>query len=134
MVVQHDWADGAPCGLHHLKLPVTDVARGRAFYRDALGFVDEVEFREDGVLRGVGLRHPEGDLGLALREDPVRARALSGFDSVCLAVGTRADLDALLRRLDAAGFAHTAPVPGYRGWAADVPDPDGHLVRVHTLV
>ena len=39
-----------------------------------------------------------------------------------------------LRRLDGAGFAHTAPVPGYRGWAADVPDPDGHLVRVHTLV
>jgi Predicted lactoylglutathione lyase len=64
----------------------------------------------------------------------VRAAALAGFDSICLAVGTRADLDALLARLDNAGVAHTEPVAGHRGWAADIPDPDGHLVRVHTLV
>lgn len=133
VVVQHDWAVGVPCGLHHVKLPVSDVDRSRAWYRDALGFVDEVEFREDGVLRGVGLRHPEGGVGLALRGDPDRARALAGFDAICLAVGTRADLDALLQRLDAAGFDHTVPVPAFRGAAADVPDPDGHLLRVHTL-
>jgi hypothetical protein len=92
-----------------------------------------VEFREDGVLRGVGLRHGEAGLRLALRQDPERARALAGFDSLCLAVGIRADLDALLSELDNAGVPHTDPVQGYRGWAADVPDPDGHVVRVHTL-
>ena len=133
VVVQHDWAQGAPCGLHHVKLPVTDVERSRAWYRRALGFEDEVEFREDGVLRGVGLRNVDADLRLALREDPERARALAGFDTICLAVGIKADLDALLEALDDAGIPHTDPAAGYRGWAADVPDPDGHLVRVHTL-
>lgn len=133
VVVQHGWAAGVACGLHHAKLPVGDVRRSRGFYSAAFGFAHEVDFREDGVLRGVGLLHPESGLRLALREDPDRARALAGFDSLCLAVGVRADLDALLLGLDDAGIAHGAPVPGYRGWAADVPDPDGHLVRVHTL-
>jgi catechol 2,3-dioxygenase-like lactoylglutathione lyase family enzyme len=133
VVVQHDWGEGVPSGLHHLKLPVSDVERSRAWYRRALDFVDQIEFREDGVLRGVALRHPEADVQLALREDPERAKALAGFDTLCLAVGIKDDLDALLTRLDDAGIPHTDPVPGYRGWAADVPDPDGHLVRVHTL-
>jgi catechol 2,3-dioxygenase-like lactoylglutathione lyase family enzyme len=134
VVVQHDWAEGVPSGLHHLKLPVTDVARSREWYKRALGFVDDIEFHEDGVLRGVALHHPESELRLALREDPERARALAGFDSICLAVGIRADLDALLTQLDNTGIPHTEPVPGHGGWAADVPDPDGHVVRVHTLV
>lgn len=134
VVVQHDWAAGVPSGLHHLKLPVADVARSRDWYVRAFGFVAEVEFREEGVLRGVALHHPAAGLALALRADPDRARALAGFDAVCLAVGTRADLDAVLARLDDAGIGHTGPRAGYRGDAADVPDPDGHLVRLHTLV
>lgn len=134
VVVQHDWGVGMPCGLHHLKRPVTDVARSRHFYEDAFGFTTEHEFREDGVLRGVALHHRDADLRLGLREDPDRARALAGFDGVCLAVGTRADLDTVLLRLDAVGVEHTEPVAGYRGWAADVPDPDGLLVRLHTLL
>ncbi len=134
VVVQHDWAGGVPSGLHHLTLPVVDVERSRDWYASAFGFAVEVELREDGVLRGVGMRQPDCGLVLTLREDPERARALAGFDSICLAVGTRADLDALLARLDTAGIAHTAPVAGHRGDAADVPDPDGHVVRVHTLV
>ena len=133
VVVQHDWAAGVPSGLHHLKLPVNDVERSRDWYRRALGFADDLEFREGGVLRGVALRHVEADLRLALRTDPERARALAGFDSVCLAVGTRADLEALLGRLDELAVPHTDPAPGHGGWAADVPDPDGHVVRLHTL-
>jgi catechol 2,3-dioxygenase-like lactoylglutathione lyase family enzyme len=133
VVVQHDWGVGCASGLHHVKLPVSDVARSRDWYARAFGFRAELEFREEGMLRGVALRLPDADLVLALREDPQRARALAGFDAVCLAVGTHADLDALLARLDNAGVPHTDPHPGHGGDAADVPDPDGHLVRVHTL-
>ncbi|MEU2610471.1 VOC family protein [Micromonospora sp. NPDC007271] len=132
-VVQVDWAQGEITGLHHLKLPVTDVVTSRTWYARAFGFQTAVEFTEDGVLRGVGLHHPASRLGLALREDPARARALAGFDTVCFAVGTRADLDRVLQRLNALGIAHTAPVAGHRGEAADIPDPDGHVVRLHTL-
>lgn len=133
-VVQYSWGRGAVTGLHHAKLPVTDVAASRDWYCRAFGFACEVEFREDGdVLRGVGLRHPASGLRLALREDPDRAEALAGFDAVCLAVGTRADLDELLARLELHGIGHTDPVAGHRGDAADVPDPDGHIIRIHTL-
>lgn len=134
VVVQHDWAEGGPSGLHHVKLPVGDVGRSRDWYVRVLGFREEVEFREEGVLRGVGLHHPVADLRVALRGDPQRARTLAGFDCLCLAVGTRADLDVLLDRVRAAGAETTEPRPGHRGWAADVVDPDGYLVRVHTLL
>jgi catechol 2,3-dioxygenase-like lactoylglutathione lyase family enzyme len=134
VVVQHEWATGAPAGLHHVKLPVSDVASSRDWYARAFGFRPRLEFHEDGALRGVALHQPDADLALALRADPARARALAGFDALCLAVGTRADLDALLARLDNAGVAHTEPRTGHGGDAADVPDPDGLLVRLHTLV
>jgi catechol 2,3-dioxygenase-like lactoylglutathione lyase family enzyme len=134
VIVQHDWAVGQVSGLHHVKLPVTDVARSRDWYDRAFGFACTLEFHEEGRLVGVGLRHPDGDVILALREDPARAAALAGFDAVCLAVGTRSDLDELLSRLDAVGIAHGTPGAGRGGDAVDVPDPDGHLVRIHTLV
>jgi catechol 2,3-dioxygenase-like lactoylglutathione lyase family enzyme len=134
VVVQHDWALGQVSGLHHVKLPVTDVERSRQWYCRAFDFTCTLEFHEEGRLVGVGLRSPKGDVGLALREDPVRAAALAGFDTVCLAVGSRDDLDQLLARLDARAIAHGTPVVGRGGDAVDVPDPDGHLVRIHTLV
>jgi catechol 2,3-dioxygenase-like lactoylglutathione lyase family enzyme len=133
VIVQHDWAEGEVSGLHHVKLPVTDVERSREWYHRAFDLTCELEFREEGRLRGAGLRHPGSELRLALREDPARAAALAGFDTVCLAVGTRADLDELLGRLDIRGIRHGQPVAGRGGDAVDVPDPDGHLVRVHTL-
>jgi catechol 2,3-dioxygenase-like lactoylglutathione lyase family enzyme/uncharacterized protein (DUF1330 family) len=133
VVIQHEWAQGELSGLHHVKLPVTDVERSRDWYSRAFDFVGELEFREGDRLRGVGLRHPGSELRLALREDPVRAAALAGFDTVCLAVGTRADLDVLLARLDTRDIEHGEPFTGRGGDAVDVPDPDGHVVRVHTL-
>src|SRR5947209_12278405 len=101
VVVQHDWAVGRVSGLHHVKLPVRDVERSRDWYARAFDFGCTLEFREEGRLMGVGLEHPDAGLTLALREDPARAAALAGFDTVCLAVGTRADLDDVLARLDA---------------------------------
>jgi catechol 2,3-dioxygenase-like lactoylglutathione lyase family enzyme len=134
VIVQHDWAVGKISGLHHVKLPVRNVERSRDWYAAVFDFVCELEFREEGRLCGVGLRHAGTGLGLALREDPERAAALAGFDTVCLAVGTRGDLDSLLARLDGRGISHTRPVAGRDGDAADVPDPDGHIVRIHTLI
>jgi catechol 2,3-dioxygenase-like lactoylglutathione lyase family enzyme len=134
VIVQHEWAAGRVSGLHHVKLPVADVERSRAWYGRAFDFACTLEFVEEGRLCGVALRSPDGDVALALREDPARAAALAGFDSICLAVGTRADLDDLLARLDRRGIAHGTPVAGRNGDAVDVPDPDGHLVRIHTLV
>ena len=115
------------------KLPVRDVARSRDWYVGVFDFMAELEFQENGRLVGVGLSHAGTAMGLALREDPERAAALAGFDTLCLAVGTRHDLDLLLARLDGRDVAHSDPATGRGGVAADVPDPDGHIVRIHTL-
>lgn len=133
VVVQHDWAAGTVSGLHHVKLPVSDVERSAEWYGRAFGFLPVWELREDGELRGAALRHPDSGLQLALRRDPERAAALAGFDVLCLAVGTRRDLDAVLDRLDERGVNHGSPIAGRGGDAVDVPDPDGQLVRLHTL-
>src|SRR5689334_1237683 len=67
-------------GVHHVKLPVSDVARSRAWYERVLGFELVVEFVEDGQVRGVALRREDCAAQVALRHDPARAQALAGFD------------------------------------------------------
>src|SRR5680860_907280 len=47
-------------GVHHLKLPVRDLDRSRAWYESRLGFELAVEFVEEGQLMGLLLRHPSG--------------------------------------------------------------------------
>ncbi|MGH3251492.1 MAG: VOC family protein [Trebonia sp.] len=41
-------------GVHHLKLPVTDLARAREWYRSRLGYQLQMEFVEQGRLMGYG--------------------------------------------------------------------------------
>ena len=54
------------CGFHHVKLPVTDVARSRDWFCRVLGFEPEIDFVEDGVLMGVGLVGIASVVGLRL--------------------------------------------------------------------
>lgn len=132
VIVQHEWGVGTVVGLHHLKLPVTDVARSRQWYVEALGFVPDLEFVEDGILRGVALAHGAASVRLALRHDPARAVAFAGFDLVALAVGTRDDLDALLETARTAGVTPGPVMVGREGRACDLVDPDGIVVRLYT--
>jgi catechol 2,3-dioxygenase-like lactoylglutathione lyase family enzyme len=132
VIVQHDWATGTVAGVHHLKLPVGDVVRSRDWYVAVLSFEPELEFVENGALRGVALRHREGDVRLALRQDPDRATALRGFDIVSLAVGTRDDLANVREQAHAAGATPGPVVQGRVGWSCDLTDPDGIVVRLYT--
>jgi catechol 2,3-dioxygenase-like lactoylglutathione lyase family enzyme len=121
-------------GFHHVKLPVADVARSGEWYRRVLGFEVELEFVEDGVLMGLGLRDPGGTVRLAVRHDPPRAAALAGFDPIALGVADRTDLQAWKQRLDDLGQPHGGVVTGHQGWAiVGLHDPDGLEVRLYTL-
>jgi hypothetical protein len=91
VVVQHTWGTGSVVGFHHVKIPVSDVRRSQDWYGQMFGFVQEIEFAEDGVLAGVALQHPQTALRLALRGDPQRSRAMAGFDLAALAVSALAD-------------------------------------------
>ena len=106
---------GVMSGFHHVKLPVADVSRSRDWYGRVLGFEVALEFIEDRVVMGVALRDPSGTVRLAVRHDPARAAALSGFDPIALAVPARADVQAWRARLDDLGEPHGGIVTGHEG-------------------
>jgi tRNA-Thr(GGU) m(6)t(6)A37 methyltransferase TsaA len=120
-------------GVHHLKLPVSDLERSRAWYESRLGYELETEFVEQGTLMGVGLRHPGGGPGLALRLDPGRAAAAAGFDYFAIGVPDQAAIEALAARLTALGEEHAGVHQATLGWILPMlHDPDGHEVRFYT--
>jgi catechol 2,3-dioxygenase-like lactoylglutathione lyase family enzyme len=121
-------------GIHHVKLPVDDVGRSRRWYETVLGLEAEIEFVEEGELRGVALRDPGGTLCVALRLEPERVAALAGFDPLTLQVDTHAELKGWLQHLDDLGEAHGGIVAGHEGWAlVGLHDPDGIELRLYTL-
>ncbi len=120
-------------GVHHVKLPVTDVERSRSWYESRLGLRVEIEFVEDGAVRGLALADAAGSVSLALRHDPGRARALAGFDAVAIAVPTRDAVQEWRRHLDDLGQPHGGVVTGHKGGSVLVGlhDPDGIEIRLY---
>jgi catechol 2,3-dioxygenase-like lactoylglutathione lyase family enzyme len=124
----------ALAGIHHLKLPVTDLARSRDWYCSRLGYQVQLEFVEQGKLMGYGLSHPNGGPPLALRLNPERARAAAGFDYFAIGVPDRETIDQLAARLTALGEQHAGVHWASIGWILpELHDPDGHEVRFYTI-
>jgi catechol 2,3-dioxygenase-like lactoylglutathione lyase family enzyme len=127
---------GAPAlaGVHHLKLPVSDLARSLQWYRSRLGYRVEIEFVEAGRLMGYSMAHPNGGPPLGLRLDPDRARAAAGFDYFSIGVPDKAAIDDLAGRLTALGDDHAGVHWASIGWILPaLHDPDGHEVRFYTI-
>jgi catechol 2,3-dioxygenase-like lactoylglutathione lyase family enzyme len=124
----------ALAGIHHLKLPVTDLGRSREWYLSRLGYQVQMEFVEQGRLMGVALSHPKGGPPLALRLDPGRARAAAGFDYFSIGVPDKDAIDRLAARLTGLGESHAGVHWASIGWILpDLHDPDGHEVRFYTI-
>ena len=119
-------------GIHHVKYPVADLERSRAWYSEVLGLELMREFVEDGVVRGVALRAGSGAVVVALREAPQHASGLAGFDPVAFLVEDRAALLAWADHLDSLGIDHGTIVEGSIGWMLELLDPDGIHVRLYT--
>ena len=129
-------AERAPqlAGVHHLKLPVSDLERSLAWYHRTLGYERSIDFVEQGTLMGIAMAHPHGGPVLALRLDPERARTAAGFDYFSLGVPDRASLDELASRLDGLGERHAGVHFASIGWILpELHDPDGHQVRFYTI-
>ena len=124
-------APAAVVGLHHLRLPVSDVMRSRDWYSALFDFEPCLSLEEEDRVVGVVVIHPSG-LTLGLHYAPALARALHGFCSVALSVGAVDDLDHWCTRLDILEVEHTAPAEGHLGWYVEVPDPDGLIIQLHT--
>jgi catechol 2,3-dioxygenase-like lactoylglutathione lyase family enzyme len=124
----------ALAGIHHLKLPVTDLARSREWYLSRLGYQVQVEFVEQGRLMGYALSHPNGGPPLALRLDPERARAAAGFDYFSIGVPDKDAIEQLASRLTGLGEQHAGVHWASIGWILpELHDPDGHEVRFYTI-
>jgi catechol 2,3-dioxygenase-like lactoylglutathione lyase family enzyme len=123
----------ALAGVHHLKLPVTDLTRSLEWYRSRLGYAAQIEFVEKGRLMGCAMAHPNGGPALALRLDPERARAAAGFDYFSIGVPDKAAIDDLAARLTRLGEQHAGVHWATIGWILpQLHDPDGHEVRFYT--
>jgi catechol 2,3-dioxygenase-like lactoylglutathione lyase family enzyme len=120
-------------GIHHVKLPVRDLARSREWYESRLGYRPAIEFVEDGVLMGLVMMHPNGGPDFAIRLDPERAAAAAGWDYFSIGVSSKEAMDALAARLTALGEHHAGVHFATIGWILpDLHDPDGHEVRFYT--
>lgn len=127
-------ADVEFTGIHHIKLPVSDLARSRQWYERVLGLVVEREFPDaDGVVRGVGGRLPGAQIPLALRENPEAARGNSGFDPVSFAIADRAAADEWAAHFESQAARHSEVKRGTTGWVVDVYDPDGLTIRLYSV-
>ncbi len=118
-------------GVHHVRLPVSDIIRSRDWYTSALGFETRLTVEEEDRVVGVVVVHPSG-VTLGLHEAPALARALRGFCAVALSVGNRSDLTRWCQYLDSLGVSHSLPTEGHIGWCVEVPDPDGIIIELHT--
>jgi len=131
--------------IHVITLAVDDLRRALAFYRDGLGFETQgiigTEWTDEatGADGAVALFELGGGLILSLypRRDLAKDAGLpvgssqSGEFSLGQLVGSRAEVDELLRKAEAAGAsvtpAHDRPWGIYSGYFHD---PDGHLWEV----
>jgi catechol 2,3-dioxygenase-like lactoylglutathione lyase family enzyme len=120
-------------GIHHLKLPVSDLARSSEWYESRLGYQVIAEIVEQGELMGLAMKHPDGGPSLALRLDPDRARAAAGFDYFAIGVPSRDDIEKLAAHLTGLGEEHAGVHRASAGWILPLlHDPDGHEVRFYT--
>lgn len=119
--------------VHHLKLPVSDLARSIEWYETRLGYRVVLEFHQDNELTGVSMEHPNGGPGLGLSLAPERAHGSAGFDFFSIGVPDRGAMLALAEHLTSLGERHAGVHFATLGWILPMThDPDGHEVRFYT--
>jgi catechol 2,3-dioxygenase-like lactoylglutathione lyase family enzyme len=121
-------------GIHHVKIPVTDLHSAREWYERVFGFEVTMEFPDDdGVVRGVAGTMPGlGATMVGLREHPVAAAGCVGFDPVGFAVDEASDLEAWIEHLDRHGIDHSPLIEASIGWLLVFHGPDGLELHLYT--
>jgi catechol 2,3-dioxygenase-like lactoylglutathione lyase family enzyme len=124
----------ALAGVHHVKIPVTDLARSVDWYARVFGFAPAMEFADaDGVVRGVVGEVPglDGTM-LGLRVNPRAAEGCRDFDPVGLAIQDRDACQAWADHLDGLGVEHSPVIEASIGWLLVFADPDGLQLHLYT--
>lgn len=122
-------------GIHHLKIPVSDLDTSLAWYARVLGAVRLPEFDHvgrDGKLFAYIISIPGVSTLVELRLSPKMSENLAGFDPTVFAVDTLASLTAWRDRLDNLEVENSSILRGLIGWLLIFHDPDGLSVRFYT--
>ena len=124
----------ALAGIHHVRLPVSDLRRSIAFWADFLGYEVNFEFPgEDGPL-GVALKHSNGGPNVVLWRDPVRAKQSSGFPWFAVGCRDADEIRELQAQFDAHGVANGGIQTAFVGIKLPfVEDPDGNLIGFYVV-
>jgi catechol 2,3-dioxygenase-like lactoylglutathione lyase family enzyme len=123
-------------GIHHLKLPVSDLDASLAWYRRVLGAVHLPQFDhvdDDGQRYAVIVAIPGVELSLELRWAPAAAGAIGGYDPINFAASSVAELRSWADHLDAERVRHSGVIEGGAGHLLVVADPDGTFLRISEL-
>lgn len=125
---------GHVLGVHHIKIPVSDLPTSRRWYERVFELEPLLEFSDevDGVVRGVAYRS-KGDLALSLRESPSVAKGISGFDPFAIMLRGLADIENWAAWLDTLGVPHSSVIGTAIGYILMFDDPDGIQLRFYTL-
>jgi catechol 2,3-dioxygenase-like lactoylglutathione lyase family enzyme len=111
-------------------LPVSDIARSAAFYRDLLGLEYRREFSRAGVVTGCALSAPDAAYAISLRRrDTTPGRPdLRDEHPLIMRVPDRAALDRVFAHARRLGFAPSRGEHPDAAWV-EVRDPDGICIR-----
>jgi len=111
---------------------VNDIERSLRFYTDVLGFIVIEEMTDGEVLQGVLLQAGVCRLGLS-QDDWAKGRDRSKGDGMRIWCKTAQDIDALAKRITAAG-GQLDGEPKNEPWgvrAISIKDPDGFLLSIY---
>jgi catechol 2,3-dioxygenase-like lactoylglutathione lyase family enzyme len=116
-------------GVHHVRLPVTDLECSYAFWREVLGYERDFDFPgPDGPI-GWALRHSRGGPDIVLWHNPEKAAASSGFPWFSIGLPSSRDVLNLTEELDRRGIHHGGVQDALVGIKLPfVNAPDGHLI------
>jgi catechol 2,3-dioxygenase-like lactoylglutathione lyase family enzyme len=120
-------------GLHHLKLPVSDLDAsidwyGKVFGAEYLPQFDHID--GSGVRYAVILDVPGLPAPLELRWAPQAAGAIEGYDPIDLAVDSVDALRAWIAHLDDLGVDHSPVISAGAGHLMVLADPDRIFIRI----
>jgi catechol 2,3-dioxygenase-like lactoylglutathione lyase family enzyme len=118
-------------GVVQVTIPVSDLARSAAWYRDLLGLAYVREFVSAGAVTGCALADWRARylIALRLRSDTATQADLRGEHPVVLEAFDAAAADRVRRQATARGIASTSGVHADGHWTEYL-DPDGIAVRI----
>lgn len=121
-------------GIHHIKIPVTDLQRSLDWYSRVFGYETTLVFPEaDGVNRGAGGTIPGlGPTTIAFRVNPEAAHGCKDFDPVSFGVADREAIEAWVKHLDDLGVEHSPIIEASLGWLLVFDDPDGLQLHLYS--